>query len=1010
MYRIRLQDHFFTALVLCIFITGFPSASIAGEGSIDATNGDVYFNVHFRFPPTTQQITDVKAAVDMMSLGVCDATDGQMRVKRVTLSQGEPNEDKGDFWLHALPGRSGLSFFTNGANLGNLGSHVDMFSGAMLVPDVYLHEFGHHAWGLGDEYDEQSRFGGPCGIGPGFDAGSIDEQNHSIMQQSGSAQCVGGANAGNGCLRNSDCPASGGGAAGVCQFVQMSELSVASNNDPLQGNGMSCPAVVAPATMCPDNAYCMRAFNSTTNRYEQTQQSEMHNDQSDWETLDENYPFITPPAALPTAAMPATCFRSVEYTENVVGSDQVLLILDRSGSMSWSSNPADQEVCANGVDDDVDGAVDEATCGNARITFVTAAANAYLDLQRNRNVDVGILSFNETPVLDQTITTLNAGNIATYKGFVDGLVPGGNTGIGDALDATTSEFTRVASLGRSRTAYLMTDGYNTSGVDPVAAAERLKDIGVRVHVIPAGSDVSTTQLGAVAAKTGGDLFAVPGLNELTAVYAELAGRHRGAAMALPRFNFELSLKGVRGVENGDTTSANKTPRQRKFPIFVEKNAKALVTFVSGRNTRMSDWSVGISLLGPNGESFGPGSPELTINPYYLFIDVPNPAPGKWTLVATATGPALQQATALAFIDNPKPDFFVSARPNIISGTQMVNITANPVYVSRLGREGVSISGRIEGPAGFSAPVTMNRNETGAWSATEGPFLHNGFYRATLALDVNASAQLAAGESIFSGPATPPVTVTPFKRYSSVGFVVLNGKDGDPCTSGNREDCDGDNVPDKYECTKYGPDIDKDGRPNGRDPDADGDEIPDAIERNLDLNQNRVPDMCEASKPRTAAPPKTRGPTVGDNCIPIRRLLVKPVLVGNRWRLNDENVSLFDFGADASGARFADDMFKKYAVTEVCYTGRKGHSLSYLLANDKAPIGRLEGETCKSFAADSLSIIEQSGGYVLKSGRITVRTFTDKAQAESALAAIKKYGFNHFCVVGKDKPSLEYMRQ
>jgi hypothetical protein len=858
MYSIRSVRRFATVVILGVFASWLAPDLIAGEGRVDATNGDVYFNVHFRFPPTTQQITDVKAAIDMMSFGMCDATDGQMRVKRVTLSQGQPNEDKGDFWLHALPGRSGLSFFFNGANLGNLGSHVDMFSGAMLVPDVYLHEFGHHAWGLGDEYDEQHRFGGPCGIGPGFDVGTIDEQNHSIMQQSGNAQCVGGSRNNLSCLHNADCPAAGGGAVGTCQFVLMSELSVASNNDPIQGDGSLCPAVTAPATMCPDNAYCMRAFNSTTSRYEQTQQSEIHSDQSDWETLAENYPFVTQPVGLPVAAASATCFRTVEYIEDVDGSDQVLLILDRSGSMSWSSNPADHDVCGNGVDDDSDGTVDEASCGNARITFVTAAANAYLDLQRDRNVDVGVLTFNETPTLNQMIGTLDAGNIATYKGIVAGLAPGGSTGIGDALDATTTEFTRVATIGRSRTAYLMTDGYNTSGVDPVAAAERLQDIGVRVHVIPAGSDVSETQLGGVAATTGGDLFPAPGLNELTAVYAELAGRHRGAAMALPRFNFELSQRGKSGVENYGKLSAKIPPPQRTFPIFVEKNAKALVAFVSGRNVRISDWSVDISLIGPNGETFGPGSPELTVNPYYLFIDVPNPAPGDWKLVATATGPALQQATALAFIDNPKPDFFVSARPTIISGVDQIHLAANPSYVSRLGADGVSITGRIEGPAGFTAPVSMNRNETGAWGAAEGPFPLNGFYRATFALDVDATATLAPGESIFAGPATPPVSITPFKRFGSAGFIVVNSKEY-PCASGNRTDCDGDGVPDKGECAEFGSDIDKDGRPNGRDPDADGDEIPDAVEHNLDLNQNRIPDMCEPGEPRTAAPPKTEGP-------------------------------------------------------------------------------------------------------------------------------------------------------
>lgn len=849
MYTIKSVHRVAVVALIGVFTLLSTPNTFAGEGRVNATNGDLFFNVHFRYPPTTQQINDVKAAIDMMSFGVCDATDGQMRVKRVTLSQGQPNEDLGDFWLHALTFRSGVSFFLNGSSLGTLGMHVDMDSGATLRPDVFLHEFGHHAFGLGDEYDEQNR-GNGCGIGPGFDAGTIDEQNNSIMQQSGSAQCVGGARNAFSCLRNTDCP------GGACQFVLMSEMSVATNNDPLQGNGMNCPAVPAPGMTCPDNAYCMRAFNTGTNRYERTQQSEVHNDLSDWETLDENYTFVTQPAGLPTAAAGATCFRPVEYVENVIGSDQVLLVLDRSGSMSWSSNPADQDVCGNGVDDDADGSIDEAGCGNARITFVKAAANAYLDLQRDRTVDVGVMTFNETPTLDRMIGTLNAGNIAAYKTIVDGLAPGGNTGIGDALRASRTEFTRVATLGRSRTAYLMTDGYNTSGVDPVVEAQGLADIGVRVHVIPAGSDVSETQLGSVATTTGGELFPALGLNDLTAVFAELAGRHRGAAMALPRTNFELYRRGSNNTEYDPKKPPKIPPRQRIFPIFVEKNAKSLVAFVSGRNARMSDWSVGISLLGPNGETFGPGSPELTVNPYYLFINVPNPATGNWRLVARATGPALQQATALAFIDNPQPDFFVSTRPKIISSTEMINIAANPSYVSRLAATGVSITGRIEGPAGFSAPVTINRNESGAWGATAGPFPFNGFYRATLALDVDATATLAPGESIFTGPPTPPVTVTSFKRFGSAGFIVIKGEHP-PCSSGNRRDCDGDGVPDKYECSQFEPDIDKDGRPNARDPDADGDEIPDAIERNLDLNHNGISDMCEAGKPRTAAPPKRK---------------------------------------------------------------------------------------------------------------------------------------------------------
>ena len=981
--------------------------AIAGEGRVDSANGDAYFNVHFRFPPTPLQIADVKASIDLMALGMCDATDGQWRVKKVTLSQGQANEDKGDFWLHALPGRSGLSFFANGAGLGNLGSHVDMLSGAIFAPDVYLHEFGHHAWGLGDEYDEQRRFGGPCGIGPGFDAGTIDEQNHSIMQQSGNAQCVGGPTPTLGCFKNSQC-----GVGGSCQLVLMSELSVASNADPLQGDGNVCPAVAAPAVKCPDDAYCMRAWNSTTNRYEQTQQSDFHNDQSDWATLDENYPFVTPPAGLPVAAPPATCLRAVQYQEDVVGSDQVLLMLDKSGSMSWSSNPADAEVCGNGVDDDGDGTIDEDTCGNARITFVKAAANAYLDLQRDRGVDVGIMSFETTPTLDRMIETLDAGNIAAYKAIVDGISPGGNTGIGDALESSKAEFVRVAALGRSRTAYLMTDGQNTSGANPVTKADELRDIGVRVHVIPAGSDVSLDTLSGVAAATGGDLFPAGTLNDLTAIYAELAGRHRGAAMVLPRSNFQLSLRGAGDSSQKDSAmfmAGNIPPRERAFPIFVEKNAKSLVAFVSGRNQRMSEWSVGIRLEGPNGESFGSGSPELTVNPFYVFLDVPNPAPGDWRLVAKAAGPALQQATALAFIDNPAPDFFVSARPSLLHARERISIAANPIYVTRLSGEGVTIRGRIEGPGGYSEPVTVTQNSTGAWGAIAGPFPYNGLYRATLSLDVDATAKPAEGEVIFSGPAAPPISVTPFKRFTSVGFAVVNAKD-EPCASGTRGDCDGDGIPDKAECLKYGKDIDKDGRFNWNDLDSDGDQIPDAVERLLDLNQNRIPDMCEVSKPRTAPAPIESSHDGDRNCVPIRRSLIKLRREGKEWRLNDDNLSLFDFGVNRGNAEFTLSLLKKYGVTHLCYVGRKGHSLSYLLANGKAPLGAIKGEKCTPLNPDKVRLAETKAGYALTSGETLIRAIADKKEAETALDVIRKYGFTNACTVGNDPPSLEYLRR
>jgi hypothetical protein len=447
----------------------------------------------------------------------------------------------------------------------------------------------------------------------------------------------------------------------------------------------------------------------------------------------------------------------------------------------------------------------------------------------------------------------------------------------------------------------------------------------------------------------------------------------------------------------------------------------MVAFVSGRNPRMSDWAMEIRLLGPNGESFGPGSPELTVNPFYLFINVPNPSPGDWRLVATPAGGALQQATVLAFIDNPDPDFFVSVRPNLIEAGERANIAANPSYVSRLGAEGVTITGVVTGPEGFSLPLTMTRNETGAWSATAGPFLLGGLYRATLALDVAETAAPAPGEVIFAGPAVPPVSVTPFKRFASAGFVVVKGE-RPACESGNREDCDADGVP-GAECEAFGPDVDRDGRPNGQDPDADGDEIPDAVERELDLDQNRVPDMCEPSRPKTAPPPRAEregadvaavaqadGGEVSGACTPIRPLLIEPVLVGRNWRLNDGNWSLFDFGADRDSAQRGQEVLRHYRVSHLCYAGRKGRSLSYFLVDGKAPAGPVDGEACEPLPADRLAVSEAEGGYAWKAGEQTVRRFDNRAEAEAGLAAVRRYGFTMLCRVGKGEPPMVYLRR
>lgn len=957
--------------VLLSFAIG--PASRAGDGSIADPSGDLRFEVNFRFPPTPQQLTDTKAALAHMSEMLCDATDGEVRVSQIRLTAGAVDEDKAGFWYQSQPGRSGGSFYLSGAGLRILGNHLNIFAGAHFQSDVLAHEMGHHAFGLGEQYDEQRRFGGPCGIGPGFEAGTVDEQNHSIMQQSGRTQCLVG---GNRCLRDADCPGS------TCEAVLMSEMSVAMNHDALRGDLMLCPAAqpvtqialagalspaaavqvfdatafaTADATSAarrdveaiddigalPANTVvfflthtgpqtwqvsaaiddgevggtsgdlelleqwtltfsaadgsltaisenppalavaglttgagdlaiqldfgsptsgggtgldglrelggatsvtasrdgfpgctaddCAARWNAMTNRWESSHQSLIHGFDSDWETLVDNYPFLTAPAGLPVQAPPAACFAAPAFVEDIVGSDQAMLIIDRSWSMTWSSRDDVSEVCDNGRDDDADGDVDEGECAQARLDFIQAAARAFIDLQDDQGIQLGILEFDDGNRLVRPIEDLTTLNAQSFKDDVDDIVPGNNTAIGSALAAAEPEFVRVEAAGRTRAAILMSDGENNRGVDPATAADDLRDIGVRVHTIPAGSAADVDLLSDISGETGGVMIAASPPDELPAVYAEMSARYGGEALALPRTPFSVQrkreqtpdLQDAAGIA-AETGGTSGVPELRAFTIPVEAGADRLTTFISGRNGRMSTWALDFELRGPGGEIIGPASPEVRQDPYYVFARVASPTPGDWQLRVRPGGPGLQESILVAQVENADPDFVVDVEPRVAAVASPVLIAAQPSFVTDL-EGGTSIRGVVRRPDGSSVPVTLVQDPlTRSWSLPFSGYAGRGLYEVELHLTVSDEARPAAGEPIFDGPEQPPISVTPFERRATAAFYLADGP-FPPCGT---DDCDGDGIPNGEEPFA---DADGDGTPNYLDTDSDNDEVPDRFE-------------------------------------------------------------------------------------------------------------------------------------------------------------------------------------
>lgn len=933
-----------------------PMAAHAGAGSL-ANDGSLDFQVNFRYPPTPAQIERMKTAIRDANTRICDATDGQVRLRNVRLTAGAVDEDRAGIWEHVETARSGVSFSSDGSSLGTLGSHIDLFQGGVFG-NVIAHELGHHAFGLGDEYDEQQRFSinDSCGIGGCF-GGPMDARNATMMQDDGQTEFCVAANHDTARGNNVACPPAvaatrinidasldpmapvlvfdssnfsnarntaglygdtsvidslggipphlvrmyfsrtganawtlrfgiddgeiTGGTAGNLRILQTVNLTfnaatgalatvnpanprVDFNNlrngaanmslildlgtvgmtDGIRevGGAMSSTADLPGQRPLCTAANCAANWSTVTNRFESTQHTlGSHGGISCWEALRNNYPFITLPGGdgLPVAAAPGDCGNRLNFIEDVVGSDQVMLFIDRSGSMTAPV---------------VSGAT------STRMDFAQAAARAFIDLQAGMGAQVGLVSFEETPRLDRRLLDLQLADAAPFKLTVNDLRPGGNTGIGTALNAALFEFQAAAAAGRTRTAFLLSDGQNNRGENPSDAADRLQAEGVRIFTIPVGSAADRGLLTDIAGQSGGVMFDAPTGEELPPIYAELFARFRGESLALPRTASAVS--GERIVQGGrrpvEVASMGdlfglappaQFPTQQEFPIRVEGGGQKLNVFLSARNLDTKTWEPGFRLIAPDGTVITDNDSRVVRDQYYRLVRVTAPALGTWRLQVFSQSSAEQFSYVLAHVENPAPDLFADVRPRVATTAQTVTVSAAPSFVT--GIEGpVTITGRVRRPDGSVIALSFTRDPlNGAYTAPFNSFAGRGIYQVSVDCSVGEGALPQRGEPIFDGPERPPIEVRAFVRNATTA-LFLNTSELPPCLS---NDCDNDGIPNP---TEGSGDADGDRTPNHRDDDADGDDVPDATEGTLDTDGDRTPDFLDTDSDNDQIPDAT----------------------------------------------------------------------------------------------------------------------------------------------------------
>jgi hypothetical protein len=157
-----------------------PTTAHAGSGTI-STDGELHLIVNPKFVPQQQDLDQLKEQMERAQLMLCDATDRQVKLTRVTVKPSELDQLEADVWWFPNRGRPTAGGL---AVLGRADSRIEVFQrgfASTMRADVIVHELGHHLLGLHESYDEQWRRGG-CGIGRGFEPEQINETWNSIMQ------------------------------------------------------------------------------------------------------------------------------------------------------------------------------------------------------------------------------------------------------------------------------------------------------------------------------------------------------------------------------------------------------------------------------------------------------------------------------------------------------------------------------------------------------------------------------------------------------------------------------------------------------------------------------------------------------------------------------------------------------------------------------------------------------------------------------------------------------------
>lgn len=844
------------------------SAALAGSGGRVNANGTIELTAKFMYPPDQQDIDHFKSVVSEASQILCDATDGQARISKMTITGGSGvGVDHANILLLAEEGRSTASLCWQGngvacSSIDNAGSHVNLRTNNLYAEYngwVLAHELGHLVFDIGDEYDEQSRVGACWGIGRSIECSDESSVNTTMMGR------VGG------------CYASG--------TADATELTVPANHDTIQGdpaipsctplNQQSCNPPRPCSTNCP-------FWNPSTCRFDLSHQSAWSFTKfgtilSDWEQLTTTRSEYTAPAGYPDPDPPASCSTQPQFVVDVEPADQVFLVLDSSWSMNFApsvgqcSGAGCPDLCDNNYDDDQDGLADEQDpqgCDGreTRMDYLRSAVTWFIFKHRGSGTILdstdnaaGIVSFAcsaNTDVEMQSLTYNSSDE--TFFPTINGLSPGGSTAIGRALDHAANDFPTGQDASQNRAILLVTDGHDNcparcggTCLDPGDAADQLDDDGIPLYTILTGEASSDDQVGSLPGRTGGVNVDSEDPTELVNAFAEQWANYAGAGLALPRLPFVVSVFGPTELPDSIRDShtwldggedpfpcAPLAPCQTDtFAIDVEPGVERINVVLAGDLPDMDGFRVRARLTGPPGpnptlfdsEAVAPGPlMHVVHDKFWVAVEVEDPNPGRWQIEVSPAGtpgePPIQSGNITVSVEHDETRLFAQLDRTIVNDPLVpVQLSVRPEF--DLPILGADVSANLVRPDGSVVPLVLvdRTYDYAGYTAEIASMPFRGVYEIRILAETTAASLVNPGESIFDPPPNDP-SVPLLTRTASRYFTVTTGTE---VCKGPIDDCDGDDIIGESPIN----DTDGDGRPDDSDPDSDDDGKPDDFEWN-----------------------------------------------------------------------------------------------------------------------------------------------------------------------------------